>query len=78
MDRETKALQEMSEMHMGEKKKIFETYLPDSLMKDLYAELAKKEQDDMDLYKRELAVLKEQKLKQMEEDERKLKEELAE
>jgi len=36
MDRETKALQEMSEMHFAEKQKIFEQYLPDSLMKDLY------------------------------------------
>lgn len=32
----------------------------------------------MDLYKKELAAKKEQKLREMEEDERKLKEELAE
>lgn len=36
MDRETKALQEMSEMHHDEKKKIFEQYLPNSLMKDIF------------------------------------------
>jgi len=40
MDRETRALQEMSQMHMDEKRKIFDTYLPDSLMKDVYAQLA--------------------------------------
>lgn len=51
MDRETKALQEMSDMHMDEKSKIFNTYLPDSLMKDLFAELADKEKEDMNLYK---------------------------
>lgn len=78
MDRETKALQEMSEMHMAEKRKIFDTYLPDSLMKDMYEQLAKKEQEDMELYKRELEEKKKQKLNEMKEDERKLQEELAE
>lgn len=51
MDRESKALSEMSDMHMDEKSKIFNTYLPDSLMKDLFAELATKEKEDMNLYK---------------------------
>jgi hypothetical protein len=50
MDRETKALFEMSEMHFAEKKKIYEQYLPDSLMKDLYEELGKREKEDMDRY----------------------------
>lgn len=77
MDRETKALQEMSDMHMEEKRKIFEIYLPDSLMKDLYEELANKEKEDMDLYKKELAALKEQKLQEMEEEERRIQAELA-
>jgi hypothetical protein len=72
MDRETRALQEMSEMHMEEKRQIFESYLPDSLMKDIYAQLAQKEHEDMEIYKRELANLKEQKLKEMEEEEREL------
>jgi len=78
MDRETKALQEMSEMHFAEKQKIFEIYLPDSLMKSLYDDLAKKEQEDMELYKKELAAVKEQKLKEMEEEERRLQAEMAE
>jgi hypothetical protein len=50
MDRETKALQQMSEMHFDEKKKIFEQYLPDSMMKDIIDELQKKEQEQMVLY----------------------------
>jgi hypothetical protein len=78
MDRETRALQEMSELHMQEKRQIFESYLPDSLMKDIYAQLAQKEQDDMEIYKKELALIKEQKLKEMEEEERELQVELAE
>lgn len=77
MDRETKALQEMSDMHMEEKRKIFEIYLPDSLMKDLYEELANKEKEDMVLYKKELAALKEQKLQEMDEEERRIQAELA-
>lgn len=77
MDRETKALQQMSDMHIEEKKIIFETYLPDSLMKDLYDELAVKEREDMELYKKELAAQKEIKLKEMEEQERILAAELA-
>lgn len=58
MDRETRALQEMSELHMEEKRQIFESYLPDSLMKDIYAQLAQKEQEDMEIYKKELANIK--------------------
>lgn len=77
MDRETKALQQMSDMHIEEKKIIFETYLPDSLIKDLYDELAVKEREDMELYKKELAAQKEIKLKEMEEQERILAAELA-
>ena len=77
MDRETKALQQMSDMHIEEKKIIFETYLPDSLMKDLYEELAVKERQDMELYKKELAAQKEIKLREMEEQERILAAELA-
>lgn len=78
MDRETQAIQEMSELHMEEKRQIFESYLPDSLMKDIYAELAQKEQDDMEIYKRELASLKEEKLRAMEDEEREMQAELAE
>ena len=78
MDRETKALQEMSEMHMEEKQKIFETYLPNSLMKDIYEELSKKEHEDMELYKKELELIKQQKLEEMEEEERRVQAELAE
>lgn len=78
MDRETKALQDMSEMHMQEKRKIFETYLPDSLMKDIYADLADREQEDMDLYQKELAALKAQKMQEMKDDERRYQAELAE
>jgi len=70
MDRETKALEQMSEMHFDEKKKIFEQYLPESLMKDLFDELSNKEREDMDLYKKELAAIKVQKLAEMEENER--------
>lgn len=77
MDRETKALQDMSDMHIEEKRIIFETYLPDSLMKELYEELAIKEKEDMELYKKELAAQKEIKLKEMEEQERILNAELA-
>lgn len=78
MNREAKALQEMSEMHIEEKRKIFEQYLPDSLMKDLFEELATKEKEGLDLYKKELEALKAQKLEQMQEEERKLQAELAE
>jgi hypothetical protein len=52
----------MSEMHFAEKKKIFEQYLPDSLMKDLYEELGKREREDMALYQAELDAMKQQKL----------------
>lgn len=77
MDRESKALQNMSEMHADEKQKIFDTYLPNSLMKEIYEELAIKEKEDMELYKKELAALKEQKIREMEEQERILAAELA-
>jgi len=50
MDRETKALQEMSELHLQEKSRIFEQFLPDSLMKSLFEELSTKERHQMDLY----------------------------
>jgi hypothetical protein len=50
MDRETKVLFEMSEMHFAEKKKIYEQYLPNSLMKDLYEEIGKREKEDMYRY----------------------------
>jgi hypothetical protein len=78
MDRETKALQEMSEMHFEEKKIIFEKYLPDSLMKDLFDELSAKEREDMDLYKKELEAVKAAKLAEMEENERRIQAELLE
>jgi hypothetical protein len=67
----------MSEMHFAEKKMIFEQYLPESLMKDLFDELSLKEREQMDLYQKELDALKEVKLKQMEEDERVIQAELA-
>jgi len=35
-------------------KRIFETYLPDALMQDIYDELGKREKEDMELYKAEL------------------------
>lgn len=78
MDRETKALQEMSEMHFDEKRTIFEQYLPDSLMKDLFDELSAKEREDMNLYKKELEAVKVAKLAEMEENERVLQAELQE
>ena len=77
MDRETKALQEMSNMHFEEKRAIFDTHLPDSMMKDLLDELQQKEKEQMQLYQRELEAVKEQKLKQMEEDERQIQIDLA-
>lgn len=77
MDRETKALSDMSEMHFAEKKKIFEQFLPDSLMKDLFEELCVKEREQMDLYQKELDAIKEAKLLEMEEQEKVLKAELA-
>lgn len=58
MDRETKALQEMSEMHFEEKKNIFLKFLPESMMRDIYEELSKKEREQMDLYKKELEQIK--------------------
>lgn len=36
MDRETKAIREMNEMHFEEKKKIFEEYLPNNLVKEVF------------------------------------------
>lgn len=64
-------------MHFAEKKKIFEQYLPDSLMKDLYEELGKREREDMALYQAELDSMKQQKLKQMEEEDRQVQAELV-
>lgn len=37
-------------MHLAEKKQIFELYIPDSLMKDLFEELAKKDEENLELY----------------------------
>lgn len=54
MDRENKTLNEMSDIQFAEKKEIFETYLPDALMRDIYEELGKREKEDMELYKAEL------------------------
>jgi len=51
MERESKALFDMSEMQFAEKKNIFETFLPDSLMKDIYEELSKREQEDLVRYR---------------------------
>lgn len=65
-------------MHHEEKKRIFEQYLPDSLMKDLYEELAVKEKEGMNIYKKELEALKAQKLQEMQEEERRIQAELAE
>ena len=70
MDRETKALFDMSEMQFAEKKQIFETFLPDSLMKDLYEELGQREHDDLEQYRKELEQQKQQKLREMEEEDR--------
>ena len=77
MDRETKALQEMSELHLQEKSRIFEQFLPDSLMKSLFEELSTKERHQMDLYQKELEAAKQQRLLEMAEQERVLKAELA-
>jgi len=56
MQRESKALFDMSEMQFEEKKKIFETFLPDSLMKEIYEELSKREKEDLARYRQELDV----------------------
>lgn len=64
-------------MHFDEKRAIFDTHLPDSMMKDLLDELQQKEKEQMALYQRELEVVKEQKLKQMEEEDRQIQVELA-
>lgn len=72
MDRETKALREMSQMHLAEKKQIFELYIPDSLMKDLFEELAKKDEENLELYQKELEFEKAKKLKAMEEEDQRL------
>lgn len=50
MDRETKAIKEMNEMHFEEKKKIFEDYLPDNLVKEVFEDIRAKDQHDMSLY----------------------------
>ena len=36
MDRETKAIKEMNEMHFEEKKMIFEDYLHNNLVKEVF------------------------------------------
>lgn len=43
-------------MQFEEKKKIFETFLPDSLMKEIYEELSKREKEDLARYRQELDV----------------------
>jgi hypothetical protein len=51
MERESKALFDMSEMQFAEKKNIFETFLPDSLMKEIYEELGNREREDLVRYR---------------------------
>lgn len=69
MDREAVTLNQMSDLQFKEKREIFEIYLPDTLMKDIYEELGKKEHEDMELYMRELEINKSKKLKQLDEEE---------
>lgn len=76
MDRENKTLNEMSDIQFAEKKEIFETYLPDALMRDIYEELGKREKEDMELYKAELEQKKAEKMAEMEAEESALQSEL--
>lgn len=59
----------MSDLQFKEKREIFEIFLPDTLMKDIYEELGKKEHEDMEMYMRELEINKNAKLKQMDAEE---------
>lgn len=72
MDRETKAIQDMNEAHFNEKKQIFEKYLPDSLIKDLFDEVRARDQEDLRLYQKELDHQKEQKLLEMEHEDQRM------
>ena len=76
MQRETKALFDMSELQFAEKKKIFETFLPDSHMKEIYEELGKREQEDLALYRQELDAVAQKKIQEMEEEDRIIQAEL--
>ncbi len=69
MDREAVTLNKMSDLQFKEKREIFEIFLPDTLMKDIYEELGKKEHEDMEMYMRELEINKNAKLKQMDAEE---------
>lgn len=70
MERETKTLFDMSEMQFAEKKNIFETFLPDSLMKEIYEELSKREREDLVRYRQELDAEAQKKIREMEEEDR--------
>jgi hypothetical protein len=72
MDRESKALFDMSEIQFAEKKTIFETFLPDSLMKDIYEDLSKREQEDLARYRQELDAEAHKKMREMEEEDRQI------
>jgi len=69
MDREAVTLNQMSDLQFKEKREIFEIFLPDTLMKDIYEELGKKEREDMEVYMRELEISKNAKLKKLDEEE---------
>ena len=72
MERESKALFDMSEMQFAEKKNIFETFLPDSLMKEIYEELSKREREDLVRYRQELDAEAQKKIREMEEEDRQI------
>ena len=76
MQRESKTLFDMSEMQFAEKKKIFETFLPDSLMKEIYDDLGKREQEDLARYRLELDAVAAKKIQEMEEEDRIIQAEL--
>ena len=76
MERESKALFDMSEMQFAEKKNIFETFLPDSLMKEIYEELGNREREDLIRYRQELDAEAQKKIKEMEEEDRLIQAEL--
>jgi hypothetical protein len=76
MERESKALFDMSEMQFAEKKNIFETFLPDSLMKEIYEELGNREREDLIRYRQELDAEAQKKIKEMEEEDKLIQAEL--
>lgn len=66
----------MSEMQFAEKKNIFETFLPDSLMKEIYEELGNREREDLIRYRQELDAEAQKKIKEMEEEDKLIQAEL--